>query len=122
MFIWEKLISFPDSFVLTGLIEAAALQYSGLKIEELSLDEKAEILFVDQRCGIFFSFNFFLLYACWFYPFIYSLPKYHSLFTHKSNVLHFLYCSIATTVVLAVLYSLTKSFSPLPDDIYRYGN
>ncbi|KAL0336358.1 UNVERIFIED_CONTAM: hypothetical protein Sradi_4847700 [Sesamum radiatum] len=28
--------------------------------------------------------------------------------------------SIATIVVLAVLYSLTKSFSPLPDDIYRY--
>lgn len=64
------------SFVLTGLIEAAALEYSGLKIEELSLDEKAEILFLDQ--------------------------------------------GIATTVVLAVLYSLTKSFSPLPDDIYRY--
>ncbi|KAI3467355.1 hypothetical protein Pfo_024018 [Paulownia fortunei] len=64
------------SFVLTGLIEAAALQYSGLKIEEFSLDEKAEILFVDQ--------------------------------------------GIATVVVLAVLYSLTKSFSPLPDDIYRY--
>ncbi|KAL8533837.1 hypothetical protein ACS0TY_010017 [Phlomoides rotata] len=64
------------SFVLTGLIEAAALQYTGLQIEELSLDEKAELLFLDQ--------------------------------------------GIATTVVLAVLYSLTKSFSPLPDDIYRY--
>ncbi|CAA0822299.1 CAAX amino terminal protease family protein [Striga hermonthica] len=64
------------SFALTGLIEAAALQYSGVKIEEFSLDEKAEILLVDQ--------------------------------------------GIATTVVLAVLYSLTKSFSPLPDDIYRY--
>ncbi|KAL2510123.1 CAAX amino terminal protease family protein [Forsythia ovata] len=64
------------SFVLTGLIEAAAIPYTGLKIEELSLDEKAEILFVDQ--------------------------------------------SIATAVVLGVLYSLTKSFSPLPDDIYRY--
>ncbi|XP_057777175.1 uncharacterized protein LOC130995780 isoform X1 [Salvia miltiorrhiza] len=64
------------SFVLTGLIEAAALEYSGLQIDELSLDEKAEILFLDQ--------------------------------------------GIATTVVLAVLYSLTKSFSPLPNDIYRY--
>ncbi|KAG8366342.1 hypothetical protein BUALT_Bualt17G0069900 [Buddleja alternifolia] len=64
------------SFVLTGLIEAASIQYSGLKIEELSLDEKAEILFADQ--------------------------------------------AIATAVVIAVLYSLTKSFSPLPDDIYRY--
>ncbi|XP_047958231.1 membrane-embedded CAAX protease MroQ isoform X2 [Salvia hispanica] len=64
------------SFVLTGLIEAAAVEYSGIQIEELSLDEKAEVLFLDQ--------------------------------------------GIATTVVLAVLYSLTKSFSPLPDDIYRY--
>ncbi|XP_020548781.1 uncharacterized protein LOC105159963 isoform X2 [Sesamum indicum] len=64
------------SFVLTGLIEAVALQYSGLNIEELSLDQKAEILLADQ--------------------------------------------GIATIVVLAVLYSLTKSFSPLPDDIYRY--
>ncbi|KAL6513900.1 hypothetical protein OROHE_019356 [Orobanche hederae] len=27
---------------------------------------------------------------------------------------------ITTIVVLAVLYSLTKSFSPLPDDIYQY--
>ncbi|PIM98181.1 hypothetical protein CDL12_29341 [Handroanthus impetiginosus] len=64
------------SFVLTGLIEAVALQYSGLQIEELTLEEKAEILLADQ--------------------------------------------GIATVVVLAVLYSLTKSFSPLPDDIYRY--
>lgn len=40
---------FPGSFILTGLIETAAIPYLGLKIEELSLDEKAEILFVDQR-------------------------------------------------------------------------
>ncbi|KAL1806332.1 hypothetical protein ACET3Z_029400 [Daucus carota] len=36
------------SFILAGLIEAAALPYFGLKIGELSLDQKAEILFVDQ--------------------------------------------------------------------------
>ncbi|XP_022776881.1 uncharacterized protein LOC111318348 isoform X2 [Durio zibethinus] len=35
-------------FILTGLIETAAIPYLGLHIEELSLDEKAEILFVDQ--------------------------------------------------------------------------
>ncbi|KAL3654230.1 hypothetical protein CASFOL_003911 [Castilleja foliolosa] len=64
------------SFVLTGLIESAALEYSGIQVEDLSLDEKAEILFLDQ--------------------------------------------GIATIVILGVLYSLTKSFSPLPDDIYRY--
>ncbi|KAL5553835.1 hypothetical protein UlMin_041236 [Ulmus minor] len=36
------------SFVLTGLVEAAAIPYLGIRIEELSLDEKAEILFLDQ--------------------------------------------------------------------------
>ncbi|KAI3696401.1 hypothetical protein L1987_79415 [Smallanthus sonchifolius] len=36
------------SFVLTGLIESAALPYLGFQIGELSLDEKAEILFFDQ--------------------------------------------------------------------------
>ncbi|XP_038713260.1 membrane-embedded CAAX protease MroQ isoform X2 [Tripterygium wilfordii] len=36
------------SFVLTGLVESAAIPYLGLRIEELSLDEKAEILLVDQ--------------------------------------------------------------------------
>ncbi|OVA13360.1 CAAX amino terminal protease [Macleaya cordata] len=36
------------SFVLTGLVEAALVPYLGLQIGELSLDEKAEILFVDQ--------------------------------------------------------------------------
>ncbi|KAK6159964.1 hypothetical protein DH2020_003345 [Rehmannia glutinosa] len=70
------LSGYVDKTMTSGLIEAAALQYSGLDIGELSLDEKAEILFLDQ--------------------------------------------GIATTVVLAVLLSLTKSFSPLPDDIYRY--
>ncbi|KAM7464517.1 hypothetical protein LguiA_032638 [Lonicera macranthoides] len=37
-----------SNFVLTGLIETAAIPYLGLQITELSLDEKAEILFVDQ--------------------------------------------------------------------------
>ncbi|XP_062111614.1 uncharacterized protein LOC133823054 [Humulus lupulus] len=36
------------SFVLTGLVEAAAIAYLGLRSDELSLDEKAEILFLDQ--------------------------------------------------------------------------
>ncbi|KAL6562519.1 hypothetical protein OROGR_003526 [Orobanche gracilis] len=64
------------SCVLTGTIEATALQYSCIDIRELSLDETAEILLLSQ--------------------------------------------GITTIVVLAVLYSLTKSFSPLPDDIYQY--
>ena len=60
LFIWEKLISFSDSFVLTGLIEAAAVEYSGIQIEELSLDEKAEVLFLDQ--GYETSLRHVLLY------------------------------------------------------------
>ncbi|KAL9688355.1 hypothetical protein QQ045_032776 [Rhodiola kirilowii] len=36
------------SFVVTGLVEIAALPYLGINITELSLDEKAELLFVDQ--------------------------------------------------------------------------
>ncbi|XP_061358590.1 uncharacterized protein LOC133302787 [Gastrolobium bilobum] len=35
-------------FVLTGLVEATALPYLGIRPDVLSLDEKAEILFVDQ--------------------------------------------------------------------------
>ncbi|KAI9126225.1 hypothetical protein K1719_002646 [Acacia pycnantha] len=35
-------------FLLTGLVEAAAVPYLGIRPEELSLDEKAGILFVDQ--------------------------------------------------------------------------
>ena len=42
---------FPGSFILTGLIETAAIPYLGLNFEKLSLDEKAEILFVDQGYG-----------------------------------------------------------------------
>lgn len=55
---------YSGSFVLTGLIEAAAIPYAGLKIEELSLDEKAEILFVDQSYEKFshFNFSFFLFF------------------------------------------------------------
>lgn len=32
-----------DSLVLTGLVEASALQYLGLQGEDLSLDQKAEV-------------------------------------------------------------------------------
>ncbi|XP_047331294.1 uncharacterized protein LOC124934839 [Impatiens glandulifera] len=36
------------SFVLTGLIESAAIPYLGIQVDELSLDQKAQILFLDQ--------------------------------------------------------------------------
>ncbi|KAI4314163.1 hypothetical protein L6164_027098 [Bauhinia variegata] len=36
------------SFVLSGLLEATAIPYLGIRFEDLSLDEKAEIFFVDQ--------------------------------------------------------------------------
>ncbi|KAL2904505.1 putative membrane peptidase YdiL [Bienertia sinuspersici] len=64
------------SFVVTGLIEAQALPYLGVDFGDLTLDEKAELLFLDQ--------------------------------------------GITTAAVLGVLFSLTKSFQPLPDDLYRY--
>ncbi|OWM89552.1 uncharacterized protein LOC116199887 [Punica granatum] len=64
------------SFVVTGLIETAAISYLGLRLEELSLDEKAEILFLDQ--------------------------------------------GITTAVTLGVLFGITRSFQPLPNDIFRY--
>ncbi|KAL6124481.1 hypothetical protein ACLB2K_076993 [Fragaria x ananassa] len=38
----------PGSFVLTGLVEAAAGPYLGFSIQDLSLDEKAEFLLVAQ--------------------------------------------------------------------------
>lgn len=47
--LWSEINDFfPGSFVLTGLVEAAAIPYLGLRIQELSLDEKAELLFFDQ--------------------------------------------------------------------------
>ncbi|KAH7515936.1 hypothetical protein FEM48_Zijuj10G0081200 [Ziziphus jujuba var. spinosa] len=77
---WEwqtvSLTSLACSFVLTGLVEAAAIPYLGIRIEELSLDEKAEILFLDQ--------------------------------------------GITTAVILAILYSVSKNFQPLPEDFFRY--
>lgn len=48
------------SFVLTGLVETAAIPYFGLKIEELNLDEKAEILFLDQG----YELNLFGYFKC----------------------------------------------------------
>lgn len=107
----SKADNFSDSFVLTGLIEAATIPYSGIVIEELSLDEKAEILFADQAYEPCFLICYLLT---------------NNYKVEVSPVLTcsivFVHCRIATTVVLTVLLSLTKSFSPLPDDIYRYGN
>ncbi|GAV85373.1 Abi domain-containing protein [Cephalotus follicularis] len=64
------------SFVLTGLIETSAIPYLGIRIQELNLEEKAEILFVDQ--------------------------------------------GITTAAVLGVIYSITNTFQPLPQDIFCY--
>ncbi|XP_024008554.1 uncharacterized protein LOC18993441 isoform X2 [Eutrema salsugineum] len=65
------------SFVLTGLTEMLAIPFLGIDVEKLSLDEKAEILFLDQ--------------------------------------------GITTAVVLAVIFTVAKTFEPLPEDILRYG-
>ncbi|KAI9169453.1 hypothetical protein LWI28_012571 [Acer negundo] len=65
------------SFALTGLVEAVALPYLGIQVQQLTLDEKAELLFLDQ--------------------------------------------GIVTVVVLGVLYGISNTFKPLPDDFFRYG-
>lgn len=49
------------SFVFTGLVEAAAIPYLGIRIQELSSDEKAEILFLDQ--GVTTAFVLGILYV-----------------------------------------------------------
>ncbi|EOA38916.1 hypothetical protein CARUB_v10011314mg, partial [Capsella rubella] len=64
------------SFVLTGLTEMAAIPFLGIDPEKLSLDDKAEILFLDQ--------------------------------------------GLTTAVVLAVIFTVAKTFEPLPEDILRY--
>ncbi|KAL1202590.1 hypothetical protein V5N11_006565 [Cardamine amara subsp. amara] len=64
------------SFVLTGLTEMAAIPLLGIDAEKLSLDDKAEILFLDQ--------------------------------------------GLTTAVVLAVIFTVAKTFEPLPEDILRY--
>ncbi|KAF3772590.1 hypothetical protein EJ110_NYTH57482 [Nymphaea thermarum] len=64
------------SFFLTGLVEASLIPYLGIDIGKLSLDEKAEILFVDQF--------------------------------------------IATAIVLGVVYGITSTFKPFPEDIFCY--
>ncbi|CAH8380950.1 unnamed protein product [Eruca vesicaria subsp. sativa] len=64
------------SFVLTGLTEMLALPYLGIDVQKLSLDDKAEILFLDQ--------------------------------------------GLTTAAVLAVIFTVAKTFEPLPEDILRY--
>ncbi|KAF2547641.1 hypothetical protein F2Q70_00019903 [Brassica cretica] len=64
------------SFVLTGLTEMVALPYLGIDVQKLSLDDKAEILFLDQ--------------------------------------------GLTTLAVLAVIFTVAKTFEPLPEDILRY--
>ncbi|KAL2344545.1 hypothetical protein Fmac_005830 [Flemingia macrophylla] len=46
--VYRAINLFPGSFVLTGLTEAIALPYLGIKPDVLSLDDKAEILLFDQ--------------------------------------------------------------------------
>ncbi|CAN6484596.1 unnamed protein product [Victoria cruziana] len=64
------------SFVLTGLVEASLTTYLGIDVGNLSPDEKAEILFVDQF--------------------------------------------IVTSIVLGVVYGITSTFKPFPEDVFCY--
>ncbi|XP_078444677.1 CAAX amino terminal protease family protein [Wolffia australiana] len=64
------------SFVLVGLSEALVLPYLGIQGASLSMDEKAEVLFLGQL--------------------------------------------LATAVVLGVVFGITSSFRPFPNDVFRY--
>lgn len=49
MFWWRTQLKFGSgSFALTGLVEAAAIPYFGIQIQDFTLDQKAELLFLDQ--------------------------------------------------------------------------
>ncbi|KAG6485961.1 hypothetical protein ZIOFF_054528 [Zingiber officinale] len=65
------------SVLLTGSLEASLLPYFGLEGREISLDQKAELLFAGQLS--------------------------------------------VTAVVLGVIFGITKSFEPLPNDLFRYN-
>lgn len=47
--------------MLTGLAEATALPYLGIRPDMLSLDEKAELLFIDQGYGNSFDSSIVIL-------------------------------------------------------------
>ncbi|OMO79037.1 CAAX amino terminal protease [Corchorus capsularis] len=64
------------SFVLTGLVETAALPILGIKIQELSLDEKAEILLVDQSITTIVTLGVLFSIANTFQPFPEDLYRY----------------------------------------------
>ncbi|XP_074571283.1 uncharacterized protein LOC141827852 [Curcuma longa] len=64
------------SVLLTGSLEASLLPYFGFEGREMSLDQKAELLFAGQLS--------------------------------------------VTAVVLGVIFGITKSFEPLPNDLFRY--
>ncbi len=40
-----------DSFLLTGMVEQAVLEYIGFEAGEATIDEKAEVLFLGQLYG-----------------------------------------------------------------------
>ncbi|KAL9298179.1 hypothetical protein ACSQ67_024075 [Phaseolus vulgaris] len=80
-------------FVLTGLTEAIALPYLGIKPDVLSLDDKAEILLLDQGYAIpLDSLTFVILeVGC-----------------------------VTTAVVLGIIFSVANTFQPLPEDFFKY--
>lgn len=99
----------PDSFVLTGLVEASLLPYLGFQGREVSLDEKAELLFAGQ---LYEWISSILVSKYILFCFCLSCSSYHIFVLLDSSV---------TAVVLGVMYSITKSFEPLPDDLFCYG-
>ncbi|KAJ4961682.1 hypothetical protein NE237_021592 [Protea cynaroides] len=108
------------SFVLTGLVETTVLPYLGLQIGELSLDEKAELLFVDQAyasvplvlsCTLTAGALLAMIATGWI------IRQYTSsmFYMWQENL-----WLIVTAIVLGVIYGFTNTFQPLPDDIFCY--
>ncbi|KVI05562.1 hypothetical protein Ccrd_016121 [Cynara cardunculus var. scolymus] len=112
----------PGSFVLTGLVEAAAIPYLGFQIGELSLDDKAEILFFDQAYDFFIYFRLceFTILGSSLAPFL--LPKFPFVLLIDEGLIlcFFMFFSFTTAVVLVTLYSVTNTSKENPDDLYRY--
>jgi hypothetical protein len=102
-----------DSFVLTGLVEQSVLTYVGFRAVEATVDQKAEILFLGQLYESKHLLFFFFLHSSNNGYFDSCQSIYHFLFTVLS--------SSVTAVVLGVVYGITNTFRPLPDDIFRYG-
>lgn len=99
------------------------MPYLGFQDRELSLDEKAEILFAGQLydCISLILLSYVIFYFLWLHDFFkFSLVSFPVLGMVYLICMYYLGSSV-TAVVLGVIYGITNTFQPLPDDVFRYG-